>query len=1124
MIATALVAAAAIVTALPARGFSLDKYAQQSVLSQGRWIKISVSQTGMHFIPAQTLRQWGFSKPERVRIYGYGGQRISDAMTSANFIDDLPMTPAQITAEGIRFYAQGPTSWTRSAGHDIPVQNPYTFEGYYFLTESDAEPATIETQGTPNESVVPLKTCNAVVYHERDLINIGRSGNTFVGEDFRSNRTQHFKLELPGYVAETRPWARINFAVASSSSNSFSATVNGKEVIANAIISANGDNEANRSQRNLTLEALPSNSVDFGITFNPSGIVTAAHLDHIVVNYQRTISLDNGILNFDATQTTVELEGGNASTTVWDVTEPLNITQLNTTLTADGNLLWTNDYYGSRRYTAWNADASLPCPKLVGGISNQNLHAISQMPDMVIITVRDWSSQAQRLADHHRSDALDPLDVLIVNQDDIFNEFSSGVRDFGAFRRFLKMIYDRGREGGRPLRYALLMGRGTYDNRLVEDRIKALREPLMPSWQTDESYNYNTSYTSDDLLAFLEDNSGQNLSTSRASIGVGRIPARSLSSAKNYVDKVINYTNSARKSDWRNQFVFVSDNGNDGVFMVDNENFISGLTAGEDGGDAFLTKVYVDAFPLENGTATGARNRLHRMFSEGMVWLNYVGHGATNYLCSENVLSTIDLAEMSNKQFPFLFGATCSFQRWDFDDVSGSEQMAFNTSGGTIASLVPTRKTSISDNSVAASVMGKCILNRQENGLYPTIGDIVKDFKNSMIGRAGTGRLRYTLLGDPAMRLAMPTNRVVLEEVNGEEVTADNQVTIKARERVTMRGRVTDPEGNPLSDFNGPLSVQLYDAEYSTTSLGLAADGTSGEKITFEEQGGKLFTGRTTVSNGEFEISFAMPAEVANNFRPAAVNMYASSSTDNRDAVGCNRDIYVYGFDDTADPDSLPPTIEYAYMNHESFQPGGIVDSQPMFIARVSDDTGINLSASGIGHQMTLKLDDTRSYSDVSLYYTPSEDGTPSGTIAYPMGTLQAGPHSLAFRVWDTSGNSTTHVVNFHVDPNALPSIFDVYTDANPATDQARFYVSHNRPDAMMTLRIDIYDMLGHRVWSATKTDRSDMFVSAPVVWDLCNQGGHRVNRGIYIYRATVTTDGGKEIRSKAKRIAVTGR
>ncbi len=342
-----------------------------------------------------------------------------------------------------------------------------------------------------------------------------------------------------------------------------------------------------------------------------------------------------------------------------------------------------------------------------------------------------------------------------------------------------------------------------------------------------------------------------------------------------------------------------------------------------------------------------------------------------------------------------------------------------------------------------------------------------------------------------------------------------------ARQRVRMSGSLYDYDGTPMTGFNGYISLELFDAEQSTTSLGQDDGDTGGKAVTFEEKGAKLYVGRSTVVNGRWSIDMAMPSGVADNFRPAMLNMYAWND-DGEDAMGVNRDFYVYGYDDDAEPDDKAPTIDYAYLNHSSFTNGSIVNEQPMFIAGVSDDVAINLSTAGIGHQMTLKLDDRRSFGDVSLYYTPASDGSPSGTIAYPISDLEAGNHTLAFRVWDTSGNSATHTLSFFVEPGAAPQLFDIFTDVNPATDHANFYLSHNRPDAMATVSLDIYSISGRRVWTSTVTGRSDMFLSTPIQWDLNDMGGRRVGRGIYIYRATLKI-GDHEMQSQAKRIAVTG-
>lgn len=1121
-----LMTALALLPSQTVKAFPTDAYAAKSALASGRWVKVSVSSTGIHFIPAATLRSWGFSNPLAVRIHGYGGRMLPDNLSASNYIDDLPQVQTETSSEGIYFYALGTDDWVRgSNGRYIRSTNPYSNAGYYFITESSAPQRTIGDTGTPGNKYDPVTTFTGRVCHETDQVTLSRSGRMLFGEDFRYTRSRTFNFTLPDNVGSS-VWSNTSFVARQKAHGILTFTANGKSV-GQATRVKDGDSEQTAGTRvtaSFDFDCATPN-VAFGITYTPSGNLSAAHLDAINLNWTRRIALTNGSLEFDVNFESVSIERAGANTRVWDVTDPQNILKVNAELSGS-RLLWTADFSGRRQYMAWNPGASYPVPQMVGAMANQNLHGLTSTPDMVIITVSEWAGEAERLANMHRNDPVEPLTVEVVAQDPIFNEFSSGTRDVGAFRRFLKMIYDRGAAADRPLRYALLFGAPTFDNRRLTAEGKSVTTPVMPTWQSEESLLSSTSYTTDDIIAMIGDDN-KNLGDSPLKIGVGRISARTLAQAKASVNKIIEYNDRSRnRGEWRTKAVIMADNAQGGTFMTGAENMYKHMRNGIDGNALSYEKVYVDAFTLEGGICVGGRKRLQRLLDNGIMFLSYIGHGAINTLADENLLSPHDIAHMYNSQYPMFFGATCSFSHWDDTEQCGTEQMFFNTKGGTIASIAPCRQSGISFNNTYAANLGKSIWQRDEKGRYPTLGDINMRTKNLMLtpskNGAGEQKLMYVLLGDPALRLAIPDNRIVINTINGLAPDEEDQVILMGRQKVQITGSVIDIDSNPMTDFSGEVLMTLYDAEYSTTSLGQPDSKTDGAQITFDEQDGVLFMGRTKVNNGEFSLTFTMPAEVADNFRPAALISYAFS-TDGRDASGACREFYVYGTDEDAAPDNNAPEIEYAYLNHESFTQGSKVNSSPMFIARVSDDNGINLSSAGIGHQMTLKLDDSRTFSDVSLYYTPSSDGSPSGTIEYPFDELPAGYHTLTLRVWDTSGNSTSRSIEFFVEPGLAPKLFDIYSDANPASTQANFYIKHNRPDAELTVTLEIYNMLGHRIWTTTVTDRSDMFLSAPITWNLCTASGARVIRGIYLYRATVRADGEEESTSEAKRIAVTG-
>lgn len=450
--------------------------------------------------------------------------------------------------------------------------------------------------------------------------------------------------------------------------------------------------------------------------------------------------------------------------------------------------------------------------------------------------------------------------------------------------------------------------------------------------------------------------------------------------------------------------------------------------------------------------------------------------------------------------------------------------MFHEPNGGAIAMISATRPVYISDNAMFTRAIGRSIQARDSEGRIQRLGDIYRNAKNNITNDAGDhrsnpNRLRYVLMGDPAMKVPTPSNVVRLDAIDGVPVNSETQVTLKALQQAELTGSVLHPDGSLISDFNGSIQVSIYDAERSTTTKGVREGNV---KVTFEQHGDKLFAGTAKVTGGQFTLKVSMPGEVADNFRPASINMFAMSDGGATQAVGVNSDFYVYGFDDTAAADNEPPVIESMVLNHETFTNGSEVNSSPMLLANIRDNVGINLSAAGIGHQMTVILDGKRTFNDVSLYYTPATDGSPSGEIRYPLADLSDGNHTLTLRVWDTASNSATRDIEFFVNSSAAPTLFDVYTDVNPASTEVKFFIRHNRPDALLSATITVYDMLGHPLWTTTSKGPSDMFVTAPVSWDLTDSSGRRLPRGIYLYRAVITSDNGDSYDSATRRLAVT--
>jgi len=1119
-----------------ADAFSLDTYAPASVLSNGRWVKVSVAESGLHIIPTATLRSWGFSDPAKVRIYGYGGRRIQEQLTQGSYIDDLPVTASELTSAGLVFYAAGPDRWVNSTGSNYRGElNPYTSYGYYFLTESEEEAVEMPVTGVP-EAVNPVNVAKGRIHHELEQALVAESGPTMGGEDFRSTRTRHFDFKTPGR-ANDNVWIEcqlIHKHIGASAQMILDVDGLSDENTSTFSVAPTTDSHYVHSSIGTGRANFKTKATDafrLTVTYTPTRTVYLAHLDYISVNYDRRLEMDeSGYVEFWSNSTSLSFKG-DAETRLWDVTEPAAIERVNASVGADGTLAWSASRSNTRSYVAWRPGASLPSPKLVGQVSNQNLHGDAGAVDMVIFAPRQLTAQAQRIADLH--EANDSMKVLVVNPEEVYNEFASGAADVSSFRKYLKMLYDRGNASGNTLKYALLMGRPTLDHRAVLESTRRNGYINLPIWVITSarlSLSDNESYCTDDFIAMLDDNSGIDKGRDKLSIAVGRMPVTSIDEASTIVDKLYQYVNKSKTGIWKNKVLMVADDGDRGTHLSQAELMINNMLASP-GQQHTIKKVYIDAYELISGSCPDAHKDMFDALNDGSAWWIFTGHANDHSWTGENILTYNDINEnVYFRNVPFVVAATCDFLRWDAPKISGGELLFNNRYGGAIAMLSAARPVYIPNNGRFMASLGRHAAERDENGLLLAAGEICRRTKNDIRSIdpdkvnseaivSDDNRLRYVFMGDPALRLVTPSNTVELLSIDGKDVTPDAQITIGALSNVVLEGRVLAADGTPMSDFNGSIILELYDALQSRITL--AHHGDDGKEDTFDTMGDKLYAGAARVEGGHFSAKVSMPANIADNFRLATLSMYACSDNSDVEAVGVNRDFYVAGYSEPEVADTITPVIESMVLNHNDFTNGETVNPNPLLLASVSDDVGINLSSAGVGHQLTLTLDGMTSYSDLATFYTPKADGTPGGTINYQLEKLSAGAHTLRLRVFDTSGNMTQKEIEFFVSEDMAPRIFEVFPDANPASTAANFYIRHDRPENIVEVGIEVFDLLGHPVWNAKQKGMSDMDLSTPVTWNLCDNAGRRVNRGIYLYRATITTDN-SHYESATRRIAVT--
>ena len=1140
--------------ALNAMAFDLSHYSDTSRLATGKWVKVAVNESGIYQITSSDASKWGLGDLSSVRVFGYGGAQLSDTLRANQFLDDLPQVPVLRTGDRILFYAQGPLSWYWSNSFQIykQRQHPYSTKGYYFITSDSSIPDKSPSTSTMTPSGTLVNTFNERLYHEEELINPGETGRVLLGEDFTTTNSQSFKFTLDGLADGSTIDVVTRFGAKTlGGTSSITFKYNGNNLAGNHNIKETDSSDPshyhyNAIQVHKQFELNGTKDLTYTVTYNPSGNVHLARLDYIIVNYKRHIDLTGkssllfGLRSLEPSQ--YEISGVGPNTHVWDLAKKAAPVELG--LSVDGTKArFSLDNSLRRDLVAFNDNGTFPSPTLVGNVDNQSIHG-APIPDMIIIAPSEFLPQAQQLAAMHEE--IDSMRVMVVDQDKVYNEFSSGTPDAAAYRLLCKYFYDRGTdELGHKLGYLLLFGNGYCDNRRITPASKTLNYPMLLVWESvDEtdglqvfSCNEMSSYTSDDFFATLED--GDIMGHSKdVRIAVGRIPARSVTDATIAVNKIIKYSTQADYGNWKNTMLNVADNEDNASHWRHGEEVVETVAA-NGGENTNFSRVFLDNFE-EKSDGSGskfpdARKKMFKTLTEGALWWNYSGHGGPSGWTNDGLLQVTDIENnLFYSHLPILYAATCEFSRHDGINPSGGENAFFNPNGGVVLMICPPRLVYMSNNKVLNVTAAKKMYERDSNGQVMRVGDILAYAKNnSSDGTQGrSNSLRYILYGDPAMRPAMPQYKAVIDQINGEDVDPNEFPVFEARQTMNITGHIENLAGVKQSGFNGLIESTLFDCEKSvsfTYSYNYTNQYGQTEQLdstlTYEERQNKLAINVNKVNNGEFSFNVTIPSEVTvsyDNFRPSLLSLYAYDPENKTEATGSCDEFYIYGYDESVVADTIGPEISYMGLNSSSFKDGDNVNESPLFLATVSDESGINFSSAGIGHNMTLTLDGSVTYSDVSSYYTATEaDQGSAGNINYGLSNLSNGHHTLKLKVWDVFNNSSEKTISFNVTSGLKPEIEEIKAFPNPAATTTTFLVTHNRPEATVTITIEVFNLMGQRMWSTTQSGRSSMFSSFPITWDLSDYSGRRLPRGIYLYKATITTDGHQES-TKTKKLAIT--
>ncbi len=1085
----------------------------ESVLNNGKWLKISTREKGIYKIPYSKLTDWGFSSPSGVSVFGSGGKILSENPGEIEH-DDLPQVAVwhgkNNGTDCLFFYAPGTVEWTPDNGNEYFNHrlNQYSDKGYFFLTEDTGEQKLAgEFNELQEEATHTVSSFDARLLYKVEQYNLLQSGKQWFSHRISNGASKSVDFQLSGIESSVPVSVRVNAAARSSAASQMMVSANenslGRIDFSRVNTSDAAALYADDSKKRFSFNPQGENA---GIHLNYTGSTTSAQawLDFIEINYRRKLQAGDEALFFRDLKSTgignileFSIETSSPGTRVFDVTDVFNVKEV--PVQEQGNQVKAKRPADElKEYVAVNPDGSFPEPEKEGEVENQNLHGLAT-PEYLIISHPNFLNAASDLANYHRSRS--GMQVEVVSATKVYNEFSSGNKDATGIRNFIKMFYDRN-EG---LKYVLLFGDGSYDNK----NIHSDSHNFIPAFQSDNSLNPISSFVTDDYFVMLD--SGESVYSGSVDLGIGRIPASTTYQANLVVDKIRNYHSPEALGNWRNVVSFIADDEDGNLHMSDSEKLANQVN---DAHGAFLTdKIYFDAFQQVASPGgesyPGVTDAINNRVKDGVLVLNYVGHANERFLADEKVLDISHINSWSNaKKLPVFVTATCEFSRFDADEASAGEYILFNSSGGGIGLFSTTRLVFAYSNYLLSRSFYDFVFEKDENGRPLRMGDIMRLAKTNTINTIN--KRSFSLLADPALELSFPRHKVATTSVNGKDATMEGD-TLGALQEVTISGMITDESGNKLENFSGEITPTVYDKEVMMETLGNAGE----TPMEFKVQENIIYKGLTDVTNGEFSFSFVIPKDISYTLGEGRIMYYADDGE--MDAHGVFENFYIGG-PGAEVTDNQGPEIDL-YLDTEDFVSGDKVSKNSTLLAYLSDENGINTVGSGIGHDITAVLDND--YSNVMVlnnYYQADAGDYKSGTIRYPLRELAGGKHTLKLKAWDVANNSTEVEIEFEVSDDFV--ISEVTNYPNPVYDYTFFTFEHNQADATLEAMFEVFDQGGRRIDHFTAQVGSSDNVTNPVRWDL-SEVKSPLRSGIYLFRVTAQNSSGT-ITSKTGKIVVT--
>ncbi len=1114
-----------------------------SPFERGRWVKIAIQQNGIYAISYEELKKLGFVDPTAVGVFGFGGALMSERLDKRPS-DYMPAVPVWHHNGRLLFYGQGPTQIVLNKESHLltHITNHYATEGYYFLTDAAQKQPIPAYHATHTDNATTTQEYDGYYFHEKELVSLKQSGRMLFGERIANGNKLLVNIETENNISTGKGHLTLAYVALPKQVGQMTVTLNGQNLFTDEVqrkedLSAPNYLKGIRHVVTKDFSVATNKQATVELSFTPSNEI--AYLDFIALQTKNNLSYTPGkqlafrqATNAQKTlRQTINALPDDAK--VWAILSPNKIFEVplekgvfvSETLKPDGQPV---------EFVAFKDEDALS-PRIVGPVANTNrIRAHEGNPDLIIISSNALIREAERLADFHRTRRS--LNVLCVSQEEVFNEFSSGTPDATAYRLLMKRFYDlrSDHDISHSTLHLLLFGDGAADNRLISDDWKSIKESgkeLLLSYQSVNSLNI-TSYTSDDYFGLVKDGEDDlSVGAKTLCIGIGRFPVTTLYEAKNAVDKTIYYAENSSRGIWKNRATIVADDGNGYAHLRRAEELSKVLLKMMP--EMMINKVYFDAFPKENknGLTTFplAKRKLFDAFEKGMLIVNYTGHGNPNAWADEQILTSSDIRRFNYPHLPLWITATCDFTNFDSYITSAGEAAFLNPKSGAIGLVTTTRVVYDIYNQELNLALLETFFEKKPDGKTVSFGTATRNAKNKLRSAFDDSslinKLIFMYVGDPSIDFNLPSHRVVVEQINDTELSGDNDVELKALQKVTVKGSIRDANQHIDGNFSGDLSIIIFDSMTTMETLASNKPQEDTPVATYEDYPGLLYAGNCKVDEGHFTFDFIVPKDVTYNGGKNRINLYGYDAQHNIEAMGVDMSTKISSGDNEKNNDGKGPEIRKFQLDEASEENNFQTGPTPLLYVQLFDESGINLASGGLGHEITLIIDGRADYTFVlNDYYTASTNEAGVGEIIYRLPQIEEGDHEALFTVWDVANNVSEYRCHFRVNNDLAPnsSAAIVYPNPVPFGQAISFQLTFSNAQELLTGYLQLFDFTGREVVRSESFDiRPNTMGATSISVQPQTLYGTSPIPGLYLYRWTFTAPNGKQSFAKGKLVII---